>query len=161
MSNKENLTKADGIPKVNAKVEGIEVKRPQFGVAAQSTAMKGPKTPSMSAAIPTPPKLSPTTGRMNMNMEKAQPTNATASPKKAAPAENTWDYSQWQRPQYANDGKVKPLNNPDRMKKADDPYTADYSRMLKCVRAFRKSCAKSLDKADAAGKNPMPVYMRE
>jgi hypothetical protein len=68
-SKNEPLKKAAGMPSVNAKVEGIEVKRPMTGVAGQKTSISNaPAIPVPKVAVP--PKPSAMTGKMN-NMPAA------------------------------------------------------------------------------------------
>lgn len=64
------LKKAVGMPKVNAKVEGIEVKRPMTGVAGQKTSVSSPAMPPP-PKVGVPPKLGAQSGKMN-NMPTPQ-----------------------------------------------------------------------------------------
>lgn len=75
MSDSKNEPLNKGMPKVNAKIEGIEVKRPMTGVAGQKTSIVN--APAMPVAkVPVPPKPSAMTGKMN-NMGNAAPKSPT------------------------------------------------------------------------------------
>jgi hypothetical protein len=115
----EPMTKTAGMP--NAKVEGIEVKRPKTGVAGQKTSVSSPAMPVPKAG--TPPKVSPMTGKVNNMPAPPQPllkTDAeswlasqnkgkTAKTPKEAPA---LDYSTFNRPTYSKTGVNQPIHNP-------------------------------------------------
>jgi hypothetical protein len=175
-STNEPLDKAAGMPKVNAKVEGIEVKRPMTGVAGQKTSVSTPAMPPP-PKVGVPPKLGAQTGKMN-NMPSpqgaplqktdsatwlaSQQKNKPAAAPKEAPA---LDYSTFKRPTYATSGSVKPLHNPiqhsqgaltgmdKQMNKAEGSTLKDkFERCIMHVKAKNKTEGKTLEE-----KNPWAI----
>lgn len=106
---------------VNAKVEGIEVKRPMTGVAMQQTGVKtSAPVSAVAPSVPVPPKPSATTGKMNnaptQPMQKAAPVMPMGVQPQKPPQQQkqveTIDYSKFQRPQYSSTGSVPPIHKP-------------------------------------------------
>jgi len=165
-STNEPMTKATGTPKVNAKIEGIEVKRPMTGVAGQKTSVSSPAMPMPKVGVP--PKASAMTGKVN-NMPQApaapkppQPLNKTDDSAAWLAAQNkgkatapkppaeppTLDYSTFKRPTYSQSGAKPPLHNPIQhsqgaltgMHKAEGNTTKDkFERCVMHVKAKNKA----------------------